>query len=122
MSIVFFDVFDPWESYQSCVQYIGSKDYCKKAVELLIEVQERRLFTYGDKVRFHVILPSHIDIRRFAIATDKNQRAVVIFLDLNASTVVLFYENFQLKFVDWITTETKALKNPHPTSFLTLHL
>ncbi len=119
MNVLFFDEFDAWESFMSCLQYVGDKDYCKKAVELLAEAQTRRVFTYGGKVRFHVVLPSYI--QRFAMATDKERRAVVIFLDVIGATAVLFYErsggDFRLKFVDWITTELKALRNPHPQIF-----
>jgi hypothetical protein len=59
------------------------------------------------------------------MATDKGRRAVVIFLDVIGATAVLYYEKsdgeFRLKFVDWITTELKTLKNPHPAVF-TQHL
>lgn len=119
MNVVFFDEFDAWESFVSCVQYVGDREYCAKAVELLADVATRRMYTYGGRVRFHVILPQHI--RRLAMATDKGRRAVVIFLDVVGAVAVLYYEKsgdeFKLKFVDWITTELKTLKNPHPTSF-----
>ncbi len=118
MNVVFFDEFDAWGSFMLCLQYVGDKDYCKKAVELLAEAQTRRVFTYGGRMRFHAVLPY---IRRSAMATDKERRAVVIFLDIIGTTAVLFYErsggDFRLKFVDWITTELKALKNPHPQIF-----
>jgi hypothetical protein len=119
MNIEVFDEFDAWRSFTSCVEYLKDREYCKKAVELLAEVYAKREYTYGDKVRFHAILPH--SQRRLAMALDKERRAVVIFVDFGVSTAVLFYERhsggFHLKFVDWITTETKALKNPHPTGF-----
>jgi hypothetical protein len=121
--VVVFDEFDLWESFTACVKYTGDSEYCAKAVELLAETQVRREFDYGAKVRFRVNIQSHI--RRLAMATDKSRRAVVIFLDVIGATAVLFYErqngDFKLKFVDWITTEIKALKNPHPAGF-TQHL
>ena len=119
MNVVFFDEFNAWESFAACVKHIGDREYCKKAVELLAETQTRRVYEYGDKVRFHVLLPQHV--RRTAMAVDKGGRAVVIFLDVGDATAVLFYErvgdDFRLRFVDWITTELKALKNPHPAAF-----
>jgi hypothetical protein len=125
MRIAVFDEFDAWGSFKECVEYAGGdKQYCRKAVELLAEAQAREEFVYGNKPRFRIILPMHMR-RRYAMATDKNRRAVVIFIDAGASLLVLFYEDnngeFKLKFSDWITPEVEALKNPHPTSF-TLHL
>jgi hypothetical protein len=114
MSVVFFDEFDAWESFASCVKYTGDKEYCAKAVELLVEVQTRRVYDYGSRVRLRAFLPQHV--RRFAMATDKERRAAVIFIDVIGATAVLFYERndseFKLKFVDWITTELKTLRNP----------
>jgi len=119
MNVELFGEFDPWESFVACVFYTGDKEYCAKAVELLAEASTRRIYTYGGKVRFYAILPQHI--RRLAMATDKERRAVVIFLDAIGATAVLYYEKsggeFKLKFVDWITAELKALKNPHPLTF-----
>jgi hypothetical protein len=119
MNVVFFDEFDPWESLTECIRYVGDKEYCAKAVVLLAEAEVRHVYEYGSRVRFRAVLPPHI--RRLAMATDKERRAVVIFLDAIGATAVLFYErqngDFRLKFVDWITTELKALKNPHPTGF-----
>jgi len=119
MNVAFFDGFDPWESFVACVRYTGDREYCMKAVELLDEATTRQMYAYGNKVRFYVILPQHV--RRLAMATDKERRAVVIFLDVIGATAVLYYERsgdeFKLKFVDWITTELKSLKNPHPLTF-----
>jgi len=119
MNVVFFDEFNAWESFATCVKYTGDREYCKKAVELLAETQTRRVYEYSDKVRFFVFLPQHV--RRTAMAVDKGGRAVVIFIDIGDATAVLFYErvgdDFRLRFVDWITTELKALKNPHPAAF-----
>jgi len=120
MNVVFFDRFNAWESFATCVQYTNDKEYCAKAVELLAEAEVRRTYTYGGgRVRFHLLLPQHV--RRTAMAVDKGRRAVVIFLDVGDATAVLFYEragdDFRLRFVDWITTELKALKNPHPAAF-----
>ena len=123
MNVVFFDEFDAWESFVACVQYTNDKEYCAKAVELLAETQLRRVYDYGRKVQLRAVILSHV--RRFAMATDKERRAVVIFIDAVGATAVLFYErvgdSFKLKFVDWITTESKALKNTHPAVF-TQHL
>ena len=120
MNVAFFDEFNAWESFAACVQYTNDREYCAKAVELLAEAEVRRTYTYGsDRVRFHVLLPPRI--KRFAMATDRGRRAVVIFIDIGNATAVLFFERsdgeFKLKFVDWITTELKALKNPHPAAF-----
>jgi hypothetical protein len=123
MNVVFFDEFDAWESFVSCVKYIGDREYCAKTVELLAEAQVRRVYDYGSRVRLRATILSHV--RRLATATDKERRAVVIFIDAIGATAVLFYERsgseFKLKFVDWITAELKALKNPHPATF-TQHL
>jgi len=119
MNVVFFDEFDAWESFVACVQYTNDKEYCAKAVELLAETQVQRVYDYGRRARLRAVILSHI--RRLAMATDKGRRAVVIFIDAIGATAVLFYERsdgeFKLKFVDWITTELKALKNPHPATF-----
>ena len=120
MNVAFFDGFDPWESFVACVRYTSDKEYCTKAVELFAEVQAEREFQYGRKILLKAVLPAHV--RRFAMAIDKGRRYVVIFIDAVASTAALFYERdsgggFQLKFVDWITAELKALKNPHPLTF-----
>ena len=119
MNVVFFDEFDAWESFVACVQYTNDREYCAKAVELLAEAQVRRVYDYGSGVRLRAVIKSHV--RRLAMATDKGRRAVVIFIDAIGATAVLFYERsdgeFKLKFVDWITTELKALKNPHPATF-----
>jgi hypothetical protein len=124
MNVSIRDAFDPWELFKSCVEHTGDKGYCRKAVNLLVETQARQVYTYGDRVRFHAVLPTHM-IRRFAIAFDRSRRAAVVFLDIGCCSVALYYErvgdDFRLKFVDWITTELKALKNPPPHGF-TLHL
>ena len=118
MNVVFFDRFDPWASYQSCVEYVNDKEYCKKAVALLAEAQVRLQYDYGGKVRLRAVLP-HAK-HNYAMATDKGRRFIVIFIDGGAYTAVLLYErrggDFALKTVDWITTELKALKNPHPAT------
>jgi hypothetical protein len=123
MNIVFFDEFDAWESFVACIKHVGDREYCAKAVELLAETQVRRAYDYGRRVRLRAVILSHV--RRLAMATDKERRAVVIFIDAIGATAVLFYEKdggkFKLKFVDWITAELKTLRNPHPTAF-TKHL
>jgi len=120
MNVVFFDEFNAWESFAACVKYTGDREYCRKAVELLVETQTRRVYEYGDKARFFVFLPQHVHVRRTAMAVDKGGRVAVIFIDIGDATAVLFYERvgdgFKLKFIDWITTELKALNNPHPSS------
>jgi hypothetical protein len=119
MNVVFFDDFDAWELFVSCVKYTGDREYCAKAVELLAEAQVRRVYDYGSRVRLRAVIRPHV--KRFAVATDKERRAVVIFIDAIGAIAALFYErdggDFKLKFVDWITTELKALKNPHPAAF-----
>ncbi len=119
MNVAFFDEFDPWETFATCVEHTGDREYCARAVELLAEAEVRREYEYGGRVRLRAVLPTHI--RRLAMATDKERRVVVIFLNVINTTAVLFYErsggDFRLKFVDWITTELKALKNPHPQIF-----
>jgi hypothetical protein len=126
MNIVVFDEFDAWGSFTTCVGYTGDREYCRKAFELLAETQATEEFVYGNRSRFRLILPMYVR-RHYAMAIDKSRRAVIVFVSFGKGVVALFYEktgdshDFQLKFADWITTETKALKNPHPTSF-TQHL
>ena len=119
MNIVFFDEFDMLRSFATCMEYLSDREYCAKAVELLAEAQVRRVYDYGSKVRLRAVIKPHV--RRFAMATDKERRAVVIFIDVIGATAVLFYERndgeFKLKFVDWITTELKTLQNLHPAAF-----
>jgi hypothetical protein len=130
--VVVFDEFDAWEFYQRCIARLGDREYCKKAAKLLIEVEAGRSYVYGEKVQLHAILPPHI--KHFAVTTDKERRYVMIFLDIatvpggeppaagGRYVVMLLYErrgdgHFQLKTVDWITPETRAMKNPHPSAF-----
>ena len=124
MKVEFFDYFDMGALYKSCVAHTGDKEYCGRVVDLLAESAVRREFVYGHKVQLRAVLPSY-GYRQFAVVTDKERRAAVIFMRSETHVVVLFYEKsdgeFRLKFVDWITTELKSLKNPHPTAF-TQHL
>ncbi len=119
MRVVFFDELDVGATYRQCVAHVGDKDYCAKVVEVLGEVAVRREFVYGGKVRFKTVLQG--GWRHLAVSLDGRRRAVVAFLDLGISTAALFYERsgdgFRLKFVDWITPETRALLNPHPAKF-----
>jgi len=118
-NIVFFDRFDPWASYQSCMQYVNDHEYCMTAVKLLAETRAARRFDYGDRVRFHVLLPDRR--HNYVLAADEERRYIVIFIDGGPYTAVLVYERrgggFALKTVDWIISELKALHNPHPASF-----
>ena len=115
--MVFFD--DTREAFETCVKYTGDREYCAKVVELLTEVQTRRVFDYGGRVRFRAFLPQHA--RRYAVVINKRGRVAAIFIGVIGAAAMLFYEivgdEFKLKFVDWITTELKALKNPHPATF-----
>jgi len=128
------DGFDAWEFYQKCTAQIGDREYCKKTAKLLINVEAERTYAYGKKVRLRAVLPQHI--KHFAVTTDKERRYVMIFLDIatvpkgeprpdaagGRCVAMLLYErrgdgHFQLKTIDWITPETRAMKNPHPSAF-----
>lgn len=131
--VVVFDGFDAWEFYQQCTIRIGDREYCKKTAKLLIKVEAERTYVYGKKVRLHAVLPQHI--KHFAVTTDKERRYVMIFLDIatvpegeprpdaagGRYVAMLLYErhgdDFQLKTIDWITPETRAMENPHPSAF-----
>jgi hypothetical protein len=132
--VVVFDGFDAWEFYQQCVARMGDREYCKKMAKLLIEVETERSYVYGEKVRLRAVLPQHI--KHFAVTTDKERRYVMIFLDFairvpggeprpaaagGRYVAMLLYERrgdgFRLKTIDWMTPETRAMKNPHPSTF-----
>jgi hypothetical protein len=122
--VVVFEEFDPYESFAACVKHVNDGEYCKKAVELMAEAQVGREYTYGGRARLHAAIPPYVIYRRLAMAADKERRAVVLFLDGRTFTLVLLYErrngDFELKFADWITSEIKALMNPHSSAFRNL--
>jgi hypothetical protein len=133
--VAVFDEFDAWEFYQLCIERVEDRVYCKEVAKLALDVQAGRPYAYGGKARLYVVLPNY---RRIAVSVDGERRFVVIYLDIAvhvkldvpknkprldvASYVVaLLYERcgdgFQLRSVDWVMPEIRAMGNPHPSAF-----
>jgi hypothetical protein len=65
-------------AYKFCMSSLGDRGYCAKVVELLREVEVRRVFTWGNKPRFSLSLPpvEHA----VAVAFDRDRNYIFIFL------------------------------------------
>jgi hypothetical protein len=144
--VAVFDEFDAWEFYQLCTKHVEDRAYCKEVAKLLLEVQAGQLYTYGGRTRLHVILPEYKRIA-VAVDRERRSVMVFLHIATrarreetlgetpegglqhlktrrrgNIRVLVLFYERcgdgcFQLKTVEWVTPETRAMMNPHLSAF-----
>jgi hypothetical protein len=133
--VAVFDEFDAWEFFQMCTERTaGDRAYCKEVAKLVLELHAGRRLTYGERARLHVVLP---DYKRVAVAISRERRSAVVFLHIAVHAVrsvpkggprprdvrvlALFYERcsggFRLRTVEWITPETRAMMDIHPSAF-----
>jgi len=116
-----FDDTDIETAYKFCLSHFGDRGYCVKVVELLREVEIRRVFTWGNRPRFHLSLPpaGHTAATVF----DPNRNYILIFLKptfpRHRYVVVLNYKrdggDFVLSHAVVYDLEVKALLNGPPS-------
>jgi len=111
-----FDDRDVEFAYKFCLSHLGDRGYCAKVVELLRDVEIMRVFTWGGKPRFQLVLPQ-VE-HTVAVAFDRDRNYIFIFLRHATYVAILVYkrdgDGFVLSHAGVDALEVKALINGPP--------